>query len=126
MPNDLASFAIHADDCNRAKTFYAAVFGWHFEPWGPPDFYLITTSPQAAVRGLLHQRQHPVAGQGMIGFECTIAVADIRATTAAIAKAGGTVTTQPYTIEGVGTVVRFEDTEGNHVSAMEYVKGVRG
>ena len=36
MPNNLASFAIHVDDVDRARRFYQAVFGWNFEPWGPP------------------------------------------------------------------------------------------
>ncbi|MDE0280166.1 MAG: VOC family protein [Gammaproteobacteria bacterium] len=31
MPNDSAHLAIHADDCQRAKRFYEAVFGWTFE-----------------------------------------------------------------------------------------------
>ena len=43
MPNNLSFFAINADDVPRARTFYEAVFGWGFEPWGPPDFYLIET-----------------------------------------------------------------------------------
>src|ERR1700677_2630636 len=41
MPNNLSSFAIHVDDTDRARAFYEAVFGWRFEAWGPPDFYLI-------------------------------------------------------------------------------------
>ena len=41
MPNDIAHFAIHADDCQRAKAFYEKVFGWTFEPWGPPNFWRI-------------------------------------------------------------------------------------
>ena len=47
MPNNLSSFAIHADDVQRARRFYEAVFGWRFEPWGPPDFYLIHTGDEA-------------------------------------------------------------------------------
>ena len=31
MPNNIAHFSIHADDCERAKTFYERVFGWTFE-----------------------------------------------------------------------------------------------
>ena len=31
------------DDVDRARRFYEAVFGWEFEPWGPPGFYLILT-----------------------------------------------------------------------------------
>ena len=28
----------------RARDFYQKVFGWEFEPWGPPNFYLIKTA----------------------------------------------------------------------------------
>jgi predicted enzyme related to lactoylglutathione lyase len=119
MPNDLAHFAIHADDCPRAKQFYQAVFGWSFEPWGPPNFWLIQTSP-GAVRGALQQRQAPVEGRGMIGFECTIGVRDVRAIADAVTAAGGTVVLPPFVIERVGTLIQFLDTEGNQVSAMQY------
>lgn len=124
MPNELAHFAIHADDCDRAMRFYKTVFNWSFNAWGPPDFWLIQTSP-GAVGGSLQKRQHPVNGRGMIGFECTIGVDDVRATAAAVEKAGGTVTMQPFLIERVGTLIQFMDTEGNSVCAMQYEKGVR-
>lgn len=124
MPNDLAHFAIHADNCERAKRFYETAFGWQFQPWGPPGFWLIQTS-KGAVGGSLQQRQHAVTGRGMIGFECTIGVDDVRATAAAIEKAGGTVVMKPFLIERVGTLIQFQDTEGNSVSAMQYEKGVR-
>lgn len=126
MPNDLAHFAIHADDCERAKKFYETVFGWRFQPWGPPGFWLIQTTPGAPVGGSLQKRQQPVAGRGMIGFECTIGVDDVRAISALVEKAGGKVTMKPFVIERVGTLIQFEDTEGNAVCAMQYEKGVRG
>lgn len=125
MPNDLAHFAIHADDCERAKRFYETVFGWTFQPWGPPGFWLIQTS-KGAPGGSLQQRQHAVSGRGMIGFECTIGVEDVRVIAAAVEKAGGTVVMKPFLIERVGTLIQFQDTEGNSVSAMQYEKGVRG
>jgi predicted enzyme related to lactoylglutathione lyase len=56
----------------------------------------------------------------MIGYECTIAVENAAATAAAIRAHGGTVTMEPFEIEGVGTLVMFEDTEGNVVGAMQY------
>lgn len=124
MANDIAHFAIHADDCRRARTFYETVFGWTFEPWGPPDFWRIHTSP-GAIHGALQKRRTPVTGRGMIGFECTIAVADVAAIGAAIAKAGGKVTMPPMEIPGVGTLLMFDDTEGNVVGAMQYVPGLR-
>lgn len=127
MPNDLAHFAIHADDCARAKSFYETVFGWRFQPWGPPDFWLIQTSP-GAVGGALQKRQKPLPpapARAMTGFECTIAVENVQATAAAITRAGGTITMAPFVIERVGTLIHFEDTEGNTVAAMQYERSVR-
>ena len=123
MPNDVCHFAIHADDCERAKTFYAEVFGWSFEPWGPPEFWLIHTSPKG-IRGALQKRRAPVEGQGMTGYECTIAVEDVEAMAAAIEEHGGRVTLPPMVIETVGTLIMFQDPEGNTVGAMQYEPGV--
>lgn len=120
MPNDIAHFAIHADDCERAKAFYSAVFGWTFEPWGPPGFWRVFTSPDAQVHGALHERREPVSGTGMVGFECTVGVEDVRAIAAAIEKHGGTITMPPMRLETVGELVMFTDTEGNTVGAMQY------
>lgn len=41
MPTNVVYFAIHADDVARARRFYQNVFGWRFEAWGPPGFFLI-------------------------------------------------------------------------------------
>lgn len=120
MPNDIAHFAIHADDCARAKKFYELTFGWTFEPWGQPNFWRIQTSP-GAVHGALQQRRTPVEGRAMIGFECTIAVDDVAATAEAIALHGGEVTMPAFDIDGVGTLIMFDDTEGNIVGAMQYL-----
>ena len=38
---------------------------------------------------------------------------------------GGQLTTQPFEIEHVGTLVMFKDTEGNTVGAMQYLPGIR-
>lgn len=124
MPNDIAHFAIHADDCQRAKQFYETAFGWQFEPWGPPNFWRIHTSP-GAIHGALQERREPVTGSGMIGYECTIAVDDIEEATRDIEAAGGTITMPSFHIDGVGTLVMFADTEGNVVGAMQYDTGVR-
>ncbi len=121
MPNPIAHFAIHADDCARAKRFYETVFGWQFEPWGPPEFWRIHTTPDG-IHGALQKRREPVAGAGMIGFECSIAVEDVEAMVKTIEEAGGTITLQPFLIEGVGTLAMFQDTEGNVVGAMQYVE----
>jgi predicted enzyme related to lactoylglutathione lyase len=122
MPNHLRSFGITADDVARARRFYEAVFGWTFEPWGPPDFYLIHTGPpeDRGVQGLLHARRDPLSGTGMRGFECTIGVEDIDSVIRAIEANGGRITMPKFQIPTVGTGVYFEDPEGNFVGAMQY------
>lgn len=121
MPNNLSAFAIHADDIPRARAFYEQVFGWRFEPWGPPDFYLIHTGDEKdpGVTGLMHKRREPVT-TGNIGFECTIGVADIDATIRAIEAGGGRIGMPKSYIPTVGTCIYFYDTEGNWVGAMQY------
>ena len=122
MPNNLASFAIHVDDIDRARAFYEAVFGWTFEPWGPPGFYLIHTGDETdpGVLGLMHKRQQPRSGTGLNGFECTFAVNDVDAIAAAVQANGGTITMPKSHIPTVGTLIRVRDTEGNDVGAMRY------
>jgi predicted enzyme related to lactoylglutathione lyase len=107
----LAHFSINADDVNRARTFYGNVFGWKFDPWGPPGFYMINT-----------WRRELIAGQKMIGYECTISVPSIDETIRALKAQKGKLVMEKSVIAGVGTLVFFEDTEGNVAGAMEYEK----
>jgi predicted enzyme related to lactoylglutathione lyase len=119
----LAHFAIHADDLARAKRFYQAVFDWRFEAWGPPDFYMIKTNEgvDPGPFGSLQKRDVPLAGtKAMHGFECTIAVASVDETAKAVTKAGGSIVMPRVTIGTVGHLIKFLDTEGNRVGAMEY------
>ena len=122
MTANLASFAIHVDDTDRAIHFYEAVFGWVFEPWGPPGFYLIHTgdADSPGITGLMHKRHEPRTGTGLNGFEPTFAVDDVDAVLAAVQANGGTVTMGRSPIPTVGVLVRFLDTEGNDVGAMQY------
>ena len=115
MSNNISFFAINADDVTRARTFYEAVFGWSFEPWGPPGFYLIETGKgqTEAVRGGLQERRELAPKQKMIGFECTISVSNIDQTIRAIEANGGRIAAPKAHIPTVGTVAYFFDTEGN-------------
>ncbi len=122
MPNNLASFSIHVDDVDRARRFYEAVFGWEFEPWGPPGFYLIHTGDEASpgIQGLMHKRLVPRTGSGLNGIEATFAVENVDAIAALVEANGGTITMTKVTIPTVGALVRFLDTEGNDIGAMRY------
>ena len=121
MANNVDFFAINADDVPRARTFYEAVFGWSFEPWGPPGFYLIDTGkePSGAIRGALQERRELAAGQKMIGFECTITVTNIDQAIRAIESNGGRLAAPKSHIPTVGTVAYFFDTEGNVAAVIQ-------
>ncbi|MBI1339967.1 VOC family protein [bacterium] len=116
MPNKLAHFAIEADDVDRARAFYEQVFGWTFQPWGPPGFYLIRG---AGVHAALQKRMAP-APTGWKGFECSFAVHDLDAATKSIGAAGGRILGSSHAIPTVGRLVQFEDTESNQAIIIQY------
>jgi predicted enzyme related to lactoylglutathione lyase len=120
--SQVAHYAINADDMERARKFYANVFGWRFQAWGPPGFYMIEAgdSLRVPMRGSLQQRRELVPGVRMTGFECTISVADIDATAKAVAAGGGKIVMPVCTLTGIGRLLFFEDTEGNLAGAMQY------
>ena len=122
MANDIRHFAINADDLARARRFYEGVFGWKFEPWGPPNFLLIKTGTdkEPGIQGALQGRRELVPGKRMIGYECSIGVDDVDQVAAAVRANGGRVLMERVTIVGVGHLIFFEDTEGNVAGAMQY------
>lgn len=121
MPAPIAHFAINADDVDASSRFYAAVFGFEFEPWGPPGFFHIrdvaTRTPFGAA---LQARRDLADGRRVVGFEVTFAVEDVAAAAAAATAHGGEVLMEPTTIVGVGDLVWLADPAGNPVGAMRY------
>jgi predicted enzyme related to lactoylglutathione lyase len=124
MPNDVKHFSINADNVSRAKTFYEQAFGWQFTPWGPPGFFLVRTGTEAepGLEGSLQGRRQIVEGKPIYGFECSLGVDDIDKTVAAVEANGGKIVMPKFAIPTVGTLIYFEDTEGNIVGAMQYEK----
>lgn len=125
MPSNLKHFAVHADDVERARKFYEQAFGWQFTAWGPPGFFLIKTGTdgEPGVQGALQGRREVVAGKPMFGFECTLGVDSIDETIKAVEANGGKIVMPKFHIPTVGTLIFFEDTEGNVVGAMQYDAG---
>ena len=125
MPtHNVAHFDVAADDVERARRFYERVFGWRFEAWGPPDFYLIHTGPPGdpGIHGSVSKRNEPLTGRGRRGYECTISVDDLTAIRASVLANGGRILLEEHEIVGVGRLIRFEDSEGNIVYAMRYLE----
>jgi predicted enzyme related to lactoylglutathione lyase len=123
MSAALRHFAINADNVQRAKAFYESVFGWVFNPWGPPDFYQVKNAG-AGLLGALQERRALQPSQRTNAFEATFAVDNIRTALATVEAAGGKVLMHPYRIEGVGEIGYFEDTEGNVVGVAQYLPGL--
>jgi predicted enzyme related to lactoylglutathione lyase len=113
-------FEIQADDVGRARSFYAAVFGWSFEDWSQvtgSTYWGIVTGPddQPGINGGVLQRPAPApaAGQGPNGFVCTVQVEDYDETERRILGAGGQVALAKAALPGMAWQGYYLDTEGN-------------
>lgn len=118
----VAHFAINADNVERAQKFYGKAFGWRFEAWGPPGFFMIDMGrgSNGDMRGSLQQRRELVPGLKLNGFECTISVPDVDAALAAVIANGGTILMPKAVIPTVGQLFFFRDPEGNVAGAIQY------
>src|SRR5271154_4240373 len=129
MVNQLAHFAIHADDVERARKFYGSVFGWTFQDIGAPmaDFCQIRDGAGngLAPLGAIQSRKFNSAPQPVIGFECSIAVDDVDAVARAVEANGGKIVMPKTAIPSVGWVIKFLDTEGNLACAVHYDPAAR-
>lgn len=118
-PFNISHFSINVDDMDRAQAFYAAVFGWKFQPWGPPGFFLIDNGGEG-IHGAIQQRREPISGSGIRGYECTISVNDVDETVKLIEANGGTIHFTNTHIPTVGEIASFFDTEGNYACIAKY------
>jgi hypothetical protein len=120
--NELSHFAINADDIPASRAFYRAAFGWQFTAWGPPGFYRVDADDPhgPGVTAALQQRRQLLADHPTTGFECTIAVDDVRRVEEAAVAGGGRVLMEATTIPGVGRLIWLADPAGNVVGAMRY------
>jgi uncharacterized protein len=125
MPNQLAHFAIHVDDSERARRFYGGVFGWTFQSYGGgplTDFCLIRDSEGRELKpiGAMQSRRFNTAPQPVYGYECSIAVDDVDAATTAVTAHGGKIVMPKTPVPGVGWLIKFLDSEGNLVCAIRF------
>ena len=113
-------FEIQATDMERARGFYARVFGWEYEDYseyaGMPYFGIRTGgADRPGIDGgmMLRRGPEPEPGRCVNAFVVTMAVEDYDAVGAEIAEAGGTVALPKYALPGMAWQGYFHDTEGN-------------
>ncbi len=114
-------FEIQADDVERAKGFYGAVFGWSFQDWstasGGGTYWGVVTGEEGkpGINGGLLQRatSAPLPEQGANAWVVTMLVDDYDATHQLILSAGGSVALPKTALTGMAWQGYYLDTEGN-------------
>lgn len=120
--NRVVHFEIHADDPERAITFYSRLFGWKFAKWNDPvKYWMIETGPEAetGIDGGLLPRRHPIDGQGVIAYICTIEIENLDQTIRTAQGLSATVVSPKMPIPGIGWLAYLKDTEGNTFGIMQ-------
>lgn len=118
VPNTLSHFAINVENCDRAIGFYQSAFGWQFNAWGPPGFYMTQVGDLHAA---IQQRQAEPFPTVIGNFECTISVDDVDRVAELIVANGGEITMPKVTIPTVADIARVKDCEGNTFSIARYL-----
>jgi uncharacterized protein len=115
-------FEIHADDPQRAVTFYRNVLDWQINKWeGPEDYWLISTGPvtDPGINGAILQRRHPIDGEAVIAFVCTVDVSSVDDTIEKVTSHGGSIVLPKMAIPQIGWLSYAKDTEGNIFGFMQ-------
>jgi uncharacterized protein len=98
-----------ATDVARAKQFYATVFGWSFEDWGP-EYISFDTASAGIAGGFRTAKMNET-----IGSAAPLVVLyskDLKATEEAIVAAGGAIVVPTFEFPG-GRRFHFSDGVGN-------------
>ncbi len=98
------------DDLERAKAFYAKVFGWQFEAMPGYDGYFLYTAGPGELGGGFGLRGSTAPAQ----VRNYLRVDSVDDSVAAVVANGGSVAT-PRTDIGIGWYAAVTDTEGNEI-----------
>ena len=110
MKHTIVHFEIPADDIERAKKFYSALFGWEFSTVPGFDDYwgFYTGDPAQDAGGALMARQ--AEGQGIVNY---LQVESVEEYVTKVEELGGQVLYPKSPVPGMGWFAQFLDTEGN-------------
>jgi len=116
----IVHFEIPADDPNRAKKFYTALFGWKIEHVPEMEYWMISTSGEKAVDGGMMKRQHPQ--QQITDY---IDVPSIDEYAVKVEKLGGKIVVPKMAVPTMGYFVVCLDTENNVFAIWENNKNAK-
>lgn len=109
--NHLGWAELHTPDPAAAAAFYADLFGWTFEAYGP-DYWMLTTEHTG---GIARQREEGTPPHWLVYAN----VASIGATAAEVGALGGSVMVPPTPMPPTGTFAVFADPTGAVLAAIE-------
>jgi predicted enzyme related to lactoylglutathione lyase len=117
LPN-VVWFEIPADNIERARTFYAKLFGWKIDKFPGPTtkpYWLIDTGAEDASRnGGMLERQFP--NHTITNY---VAVPSVDKSAAKVEKLGGKVCMSKTAVPQMGYFVVCNDTENNQFALWE-------
>ncbi len=117
MPT-IVHFEIPADDLQRAKGFYADLFGWKIERVpGPTEYWLVSTTDDQGNKGVgggMMPRQNPQ--QPITNY---IDVPSVEEYSAKVEQLGGNVVVPKTAVPGFGYFAVCLDTEKNAFAIWE-------
>ena len=116
-------FEIPADNVERAKTFYSALFGWKIEKFpGPMEYWHIDTGgSDDTPDGGIMKRQQPQQ-QGITNY---IGVASVDQFVAKVQKLGGKLCMPRTAVSQMGYFAICQDTENNTFALWEMNKNAK-
>ncbi len=119
----IVHFDVAADDPERAKKFYASLFGWKYTLVPEFQYNLIATEGvdgSPGVAGGLGKRMDP--SQRITNY---FGVKSIDAAMKQVTKLGGKLVTQKMAVPGMGWLANCVDTEGNAFGLWEENKDAK-
>ncbi len=117
MNATICHFEIPCDDLEKAKEFYAGLFGWKLVPMpNMEDEYLLvqTSAEPGSLGGGLTRR-----GDDDPGTRIYVMVEDLDASADKIDALGGTIQGEKTAIPGVGWFLTATDPEGNQIGMFQ-------
>ncbi len=119
----IVHFDVPAEDIERAKKFYSALFDWKFESFPEMQYHLITTMDLAGAPGVgggMGKRMDP--SQRITNF---FGVKSIDAAMKQVEQLGGTVVSGKMAVPTMGYLANCIDTEGNPFGLWEEDAGAK-
>ncbi|MBV9998302.1 MAG: VOC family protein [Verrucomicrobia bacterium] len=116
-------FEIPADDVERAKAFYGALFGWKIEklPGQMEYWHIDTGGSEGSPDGGLMRRPHPQ----MMGITNYISVESVEKSAAKVEELGGKVFVPKTAVPQMGYFVICQDPEHNTFALWEPSENAR-